>query len=397
MTQAQPTPIGLGETKRWLGAALLFGVVLSVLSVIGAFFSPGDFYRSYLLGYLLWIGITLGSMAIVMLQYLTGGAWGVISRRILESATQTLPLLIVLFIPICFGLHYLYDWSHPDLVRQEEVLRHRSGYLNVPFFIVRAAIYFVIWGLLAYFLTKWSNEQDLNESMADRVIVQKRLAALSAPGLILYVSSLSFAAVDWAETLDTKWYSSIWGLLFVAQQALSAFAFIIIVLAWLSRRGPLQGKIKPAHFRDLGNLLLASIMLWAYFSYSQLNIVWSGNLTGEISWYLKRLNTSWGWLGVALLVLQFIVPFLLLLFRPLKRNAILLAGVAVLVIVMRFVELGWIVLPGYYQQGFRLHWLNFSVPAAIGAFWVAIFLWRIGKQSLLPSAPKLEDALQHGQ
>ncbi len=384
------------ETQRWLRLALGAGIVLSIISIIGAFFSPGDFYRSYLMGYLLWISITLGSLAVVMLQYVTGGAWGIVSRRVLESATQTLPLLVILFIPLCFGLHYIYDWARPDLVQQEYALRHRSGYLNVPFFIVRAAIYFAIWGVFTYFLNRWSTEQDRSEKMGERVAIQKRLIALSSPGLVVYVFTLSFAAVDWAESLETDWHSTIWGFLFVAQHGISAFAFAIIVLAWLSRREPLLGKIKPAHFHDLGNLLLAFVMLWAYFSYSQLNIVWGGNLTSEISYYLHRLRTSWGWVGIALLALQFLVPFTLLLFRPLKRSASLLCGVAVLMIIMRFVDMWWIVLPSTFVKGFRLDWLNFSVPGAIGALWIAAFLWHIGKRPLLPLAPKLEEALQHG-
>ena len=397
MTAALPISATLvREARHWLRLALAVGIALWIISIIGAFFSPGDFYRSYLMGYLLWISITLGSLAVVMLQYVTGGAWGIISRRALESATQTLPLLVILFIPLCFGLHYLYDWAHPDLVQHEYTLRHRSGYLNVPFFIIRAAIYFAIWGVFTYFLNRWSTEQDRSEEMGERVTLQKRLIALSSPGLVVYVFSVSFAAVDWAESLETDWHSTIWGFLFVAQDGISAFAFAIIVVAWLSKREPLLGKVKPAHFQDLGNLLLAFVMLWAYFSYSQLNIVWAGNLTSEISYYLHRLRTSWGGVGIALLVLQFLVPFTLLLFRPLKRSASLLCGVAVLMILMRFVDTWWIVLPSTFVNGFRLHWLNFSVPAAIGALWIAAFLWHIGKRPILPLAPKLEEALQHG-
>jgi hypothetical protein len=397
MTTALAVPeVFLRDTRRWLRLAVGVGAALFIVSIIGAFFSPGDFYRSYLMGYLLWISITLGSLAVVMLQYVTGGAWGIVSRRALEAATRTLPLLVLLFIPLCFGLHHLYDWANPDLVRHEYALQHRSGYLNVPFFIVRAAIYFAIWGVFTYFLNRWSAEQDLSGGMGERVAIQKRLIALSSPGLVVYVFTLSFAAVDWAESLETDWHSSIWGFLFVAQQGVSAFAFAIIVLAWLSRREPLLGRIKPSHFHNLGNLLLAFVMLWAYFSYSQLNIVWSGNLTDEISFYLHRLRTSWGWVGIALLVLQFLVPFTLLLFRPVKRNGSLLCGIAILMILMRFVDTGWLVLPSTFVKGFRLHWLNFSVPAAIGALWIAAFLWHISKRPLLPLAPKLEEALQHG-
>jgi hypothetical protein len=377
--------------EQYFRPALGAGVLFSIVSIIGAFFSPGDFYHSYLLGYLFWIALALGSLALVMTQYLTGGAWGIVSRRPLEAATRTLPLLLVLFVPIAIGIPHLYDWSHADLVQREAVLRHRSGYMNPTMFIVRAIIYFAIWIGLSYFLNRWSAEEDESGTK------EKRLAAISAPGLILYTFTVTFAAVDWAESLETDWYSTMWGFLFVAGQGLETMAFVIIVLAFLSRREPMASVLKAAHFLALGKLLLMFVMLWAYFSFSQLLIVWAGNLTDEIPWYLRRLGTSWGWLGVALIVFQFIIPFLLLLSRPLKRNPVLLSCVVGIILIMRFVDLWWIVMPGYYQQGFRLHWLNFSTPLAIGGLWMAAFLWQLKKRPLLPlQAPGLEKALHYG-
>lgn len=391
MTSAfHPSPELQQDFRRLFRPALGVGIGLSIISLIGLFFSPGDFFRSYLMGYLFWLGLTLGSLGIVMMQYLTGGAWGIMTRRTLESATRTLPLLALLFIPVAIGIPHLYDWAHPDLVQREYVLHHRDVYMNTPMFIIRAVVYFLIWGVFAYFLNKWSVEQD------ERGGFEKRLAALSAPGLILYVFTVTFSAVDWAESLETDWYSTMWGFLFVASQGLAAFAFVIIVIALLARREPLASLFKPSHLHDLGKLLLTFVMLWAYFAFSQLLIVWSGNLTDEIPWYLRRFATSWGWLGIALIVFQFIVPFLLLLSRPLKRNVIALSCVVGLIIVMRFVDLMWIVMPGYYQRGLRIHWLNFSVPLALGGLWIATFIWQLKNRPLLPvNAPSLEKALQH--
>ena len=392
MTSAfHPSPELHQDLRRWFSPALGIGILLSIVSLIGLFFSPGDFFRSYLMGYLFWLGLTLGSLAIVMMQYLTGGAWGIMTRRTLESATRTLPLLALLFIPVALGIPHLSDWAHPDLVRQEYVLHHRASYMNTPMFIIRAIIYFLIWGVFAYFLNKWSAQQDQHGGF------EKRLAALSAPGLILYVFTVTFSAVDWAESLETDWYSTMWGFLFVAGQGLAAFAFIIIAMALLARREPLASRFKPSHLHDLGKLLLTFVMVWAYFSFSQLLIVWSGNLTDEIPWYMRRLATTWGWLGVALIVFQFIVPFLLLLSKPLKRNVIALCCVVGLIIIMRFVDLMWIVMPSYYQRGLRLHWLNFSVPLALGGLWIAAFIWQLKDRPLLPlNAPSLEKALHHG-
>ncbi len=387
-----PSPELRDDLGRLLRPALAIGILLSAVSIVGAFFSPGDFFRSYLMGYLFWLGLTLGSLGIVMMQYLTAGAWGVMTRRTLESATRTLPLLALLFVPIAIGIPRLYDWAHPNLVQHEYVLRHRAGYMNPSMFIVRAVIYFAIWIVFTYFLNRWSAEQDEHGGL------EKRLAAISAPGLILYVFTVTFSSIDWAESLETDWYSTIWGFLFVANQGLTAFAFIILAMVLLSKREPLAGRFRAAHLHDLGKLLLTFVMLWAYFAFSQLVIVWSGNLTDEIPWYLRRLATSWGWIGVALILFKFIVPFLLLLSRPLKRNSTALCTVVAITIVMCFLDLMWIVMPGYYQRGLRLHWLNFSVPLAIGGLWVAAFLWQLKGRPLLPvQAPALAKALAHGE
>lgn len=379
------------DLRRVFTPALGAGILLGIASIIGGIYSPGDFFHSYLMGYLFWLGLTLGCMGIVMLQYLTAGAWGIMTRRALESASRTLPLCAVLFIPIAFGMPWLYDWAHSDLVKNEYVLRHRHIYMNPSMFIGRAILYFIVWGIIMYFLNKWSLEQD------EKGGLEKRLARLSAPGLLIYVFTITFATIDWAESLENNWFSTIWGFLFVAREGMASFAFVIIVMALLSRREPLASRFKPAHLHDLGKLLLVFVMLWAYFEFSQLVVIWSGNLTDEIPWYLHRFATSWGVLGVLLIVLQFIVPFLLLLSRPLKRNVIALCCVVGLIIFMRWVDLMWVVMPQYYQVGFRLTWMNFVVPASIGCFWITVFVWQLQKRPLLPlQAPNLERALQHG-
>jgi len=380
------------DLRRVFTPTLGAGIVLGGISIIGGIYSPGDFFHSYLMGYLFWLGLTLGSMGIVMLQYLTAGAWGIMTRRTLESASRTLPLCALLFIPIALGIPWLSDWAHSDLVKNEYVLRHRHIYMNPSMFIGRAILYFVVWGIFIYFLNKWSLQQD------EKGGLEKRLARLSAPGLLIYVLTITFATVDWAESLENNWFSTIWGFLFVAREGLAAFAFVIIVMALLSRREPLASRFKPAHLHDLGKLLLVFVMLWAYFEFSQLVVIWSGNLTNEIPWYLHRFATSWGWLGVMLIVLEFMVPFLMLLSRPLKRNVAALCSVVGLIIFMRWVDLMWIVMPQYYQRGFRLTWMNFVVPASIGCLWIAVFVWQLNKRPLLPlQAPNLEKALHHGE
>jgi len=370
---------------------LAAGVLLLAASIVGAFFSPADFFHSYLIGYLFWIGLALGSMAFLMLQYLTGGAWGVVTRRILEAATRTLPLLAILFIPIGFGMSDLYDWARPELVCRDAVLQHRSAYTNPAFFLVRSAIYLLIWIAIAWLLNRWSPKQDENQRGS-----YSRLSKLSAGGLILYLFSITFAAIDWAESLENHWASTMWGFMFIAAEGLTAIGFLILVMTLLARREPMSGVLRPDHFHDLGKMLFANLMLWAYFVFCQYLIVWAGNLAGEIPYYVSRTQTSWGWLGVALIVVQFVIPALLLLNRDLKRNAYLLSGVVAIILVMRYMDLIWIVLPSYYKSGFRIQWMDVITPLGLGGIWIWAFLRELPRFPLLPvNAPEFQEALVH--
>lgn len=379
------------DLTRTRVSALLVGLLFLAVSVAGAFFNPNDFFHAYLIGYLFFVGLTLGSLAFLMLQYVTGGAWGVIARRPLEAATRTLPLLALMFIPLGVGVRNLYGWARPEVVAQDPVLQHRSPYSNVPFFLARAAAYLIIWMVLAYFLNRWSADQDRGVGNQ-----QRRLERLSAPGLILYGFTVTFAAIDWAESLESHWASTIWGFLSIAAEGLTALGFVILVLALLSRREPLLGVVKPDHFHDLGKMLFATLMLWAYFAFCQYLIVWSENLVDEIPYYLPRTRTSWGWLGVALIVVQFAIPLLLLLNRRLKRSAMLLSSVVVIILVMRYMDLIWIVLPGYYKAGFRIPWMEVLTPLGIAGLWLWAYLRELPRFPLLPvNAPGLETALAH--
>lgn len=379
------------DLRRFELPVLVAGILLLAASVAGAFFSPSDFFHSYLIGYLFWIGLTLGSMAFLMVQYLTGGAWGVVTRRTLEAVTRTLPLLAVLFLPIGFGMGSLYDWARPEVVQHNKTLLHRIGYMNPGFFLARAAIYLVVWMVFAFLLNRWSRE--LDSLPAGR---QNRLGKLSVGGLVFYLFSMTFAAVDWAESLQTRWSSTMWGFLFIAAEGLTALAFLILVMSFLSRREPMSSVLKPDHFHDLGKMLLANLLLWAYFAFCQYLIVWSENLPDEISYYLPRTRTSWGWLGVALIVVQFLIPALLLLNRPLKRSPYLLSAVALLILVMQYFNLVWIVLPGYYKAGFRIQWMDVLTPIGIGGIWLWAFLRQLPRFPLLPATlPELEEALVH--
>jgi len=387
------TPPEVGEFQR---RALVVGIAGVAICVLGAFFDSEQFFRSYLLAYVFWVGIALGCFAILMLQHMSGGAWGLVIRRVLESATRTFPLLAVLFIPIAIGVRSIYIWAGPHAGQGNEALQHaldhKAPYLNVPFFIGRAVFYFAIWILLSYLLNKWSLEQDRTKHRP----LTTRLQGISGPGLVLYGFTVTFASIDWIMSLEPQWFSTIFGVLVMGGQGLSAMAFIIAVVVVLSRYKPLSDVIKPSHLHDLGKLMLAFLMLWAYFGFSQFLIIWSGNLPEEIPWYVRRLQTSWKWVGLALVLLQFALPFVLLLSRDLKRNSRTLVTVAVAVIVMRLVDLIWLTVPEFHEGAFRIHWMDLLMPIGVGGLWLAYFAYQLKQRPLLPMGdPYLEEALAH--
>ena len=379
--------------ERFQRPALLVGAAALAICVVGAFFAPAQFFRSYLSAFLFWMGIALGCLAVVMLHHVTGGAWGLPIRRPLESGTRTLPLMLLFFLPIVVGAGKIYEWADPAAVAHDPILRHKSLYLNLPFFIGRAALYFAAWLALAYFLNRWSADQDRT---GDRPIA-RRLQLLSSAGLVAYGLTVTFASIDWAMSLEPHWFSTMYGVLFIAGQGLSAFAFIVALLVLLAGTPPLAGFVTQRHYHDLGKLMLAFVMFWAYVSFSQYLIIWSGNLPEEIPWYLRRLQGGWGWVGAALVVLHFVLPFLLLLPASANRNPRILGTVAAIVFLMRAVDVFWLTQPAFAGSRFRLHWMDILAPVGMGGLWLAAFLWQLGKRPLLPmNDPEMQEAVVHG-
>jgi hypothetical protein len=390
-------PAGAAGVQR---TALIVGVVGLVLCAVGFAGSRVDFFRAYLLGYLFWVGLSVGSLAVMMIGHLSGGAWNVVSRRVLEAASRTLPFMAILFVPIALGLHDLYLWADPGVVAGDAILLHKQPYLNVPFFLVRAVLYFVIWSAMAWLMSRWSLQQEREGEHGQSLWMQR----LSGGGLVVYAVTVLFMSVDWVMSLDPHWYSTIWGMLFMVGQGLSAFAFTIAVIVVLSRVEPMSRVVSAKHLHDLGMLMLAFVMLWAYLSFSQLILIWSANLPEEIPYYLRRMQGGWNWLGLALIFLHFALPFTLLLSRDLKRDGRRLIGVAVLVIVMRFVDLFWQMGPLEHagtaeaMSPLHVHWLDIVAPIALGGVWIALFVWQLRSRPLLPlGEPYLAEALEHGK
>ena len=365
--------------------SLIVGVIFAVLSAIGALLRPEEFFRGYLIGYMVWLGVTLGSMAILMLRHLTKGGWGMVIRRILGAAMRTVPLMALLFLPILFGLPKLYIWARPlnsiaDPHVQEHLRELTRNYLSIHGFVIRAVFYFLIWGTLAFFLTKWSAEQD-RPTVRDNT---RRFKAVSAAGLILYAFTISFAAIDWVMSLDPSWISTIYGLLFLIGQVLSALCFAVVVERILFDYKPMSQLLKPDYVHDHGKLMLAFVMVWAYFEFSQWLIIWAGNLPEEITWYVRRLKGGWGSIGLTLAMFHFAVPFVLLLSRPFKRDVRRLALLATWLIVMRYLDLIWIIEPNF-SKTFHLTWADVIVPLAIGGLWLAYFFRNLSAMPLVPA------------
>ena len=379
--------------------ALIAGIVFVVLFVVGLFVSPvmGNtqfdarrIFQSYLIGWTFWTGIAIGSLALLMLQHLTGGGWGLVIRRVLEAATRTLPAMAILFLPIILGAHSLYhEWADHEEAAAHPVVQAKTRYLNVPFFTVRAVIYFAVWIALAYLFNKWSLAQDRT---ADNRYT-KNMRLLSGPGMVALIFTVTFASIDWYMSLEPEWFSTIYGFIFVAAWALSSLAFVIAIMAWLSAQEPMRRIVAPLHFHDLGKLLLALVMLWAYFAFSQFLIIWSGNLPEEITYYLRRIYGGWGAVIVAIGILHFAAPFLFLLSRGIKRSPRSLAMIAVLIIVMRMVDLLWMLGPAFHHR----KWIVMDAVALIGfgGLWLWLFTWQLGKRSLIPiNDPQFESTME---
>ena len=372
--------------------ALIVGVVAAVLCVLGAFLSGQQFFRSYLYAFLFWMQFSLGCLGLMMLHHLTGGRWGFGIRRLFEAASMTLPLMALLFVPLLFGLPDIYGWADRAKVASDPILQYKSVYLNPPFFIVRYVLYFVIWFVFAWLLRSWSLRQD----HTGEPLLSRRMRLLSRGGLVVYVLTVTFATVDWGMSLEPEWVSTIYAAIYITGQGLMALALAVIVSTLLREKTVLPEVVNADRFNDLGSLMLAFIILWAYMSFSQLLIMWSGNLPEEVVWYVHRTAGGWKAVVIFLMLFHFAVPLFLLLSRDLKRRPQTLSLLAGWLIVAHLVQFLWLVQPAFYQHGFHIHWLDFVAPVAIGGLWIAVFAWQLKGKPLLPRRdPRFQEAFAH--
>lgn len=398
-----------GVVDRYRMRGLIVGVVFLVVGALASLLSGGvvQLLRTYLVGFFFCTGIAIGSLAWLMLGHMTGGAWHVVIRRILEAATRTLPLLFLMFIPVVVSLfvhppgeHALYEWTDHAVVEADAALRHKKDYLNIPFFIARGVFYFAVWFALAYFMNKWSRQQDATGDPR----IRRKMQDMGGPGILLFGFTATFAAVDWGMSLEPHWFSTIYGLIIMAGWGLSALAFAITVEVMLARHEPTSHIYKPSHLHDHGKLLLAMVMLFAYFSFSQFLIIWAGNLPEEIPYYIRRLQGGWQFVALAIILFHFALPFLLLLSRSLKRTGKTLRNVAILMLFMRVIDLVFLFAPSAHAGGghefhasdILYHMLPMlAMTVGLGGIWLWFYFGQLKTRPLLPvGAPDLQKALE---
>lgn len=389
------------EVSRWQSIALGVGAIATIACAVGAVFNLEQALRSWLLGFIYWGGISIGMLGILMLQYLTGGAWGVMIRRVVEAGSRTLWFSALLFLPIIAGITTIYPWVN---AAGDEIVQHRYIYLNPTSFGIRAIGYFAIWFVMVFLLNKWSGQQDSAENPEDAAKFLGNATAFSGPSMVIFALVVTFASIDWVMSLDKHWYSTIWGMLYLVGWALSAFAFIIALFSNLIDKEPFNRFLGKKHFHDIGKLMLALVMIWTYFNLSQFLIIYSGNLPEETPWYLARMTGGWQYVGLLLILLHFAFPFLLLLSRDIKRNSKWISKIALLILVVRLVDMYFHIGPQPFAHAdhgynaFSPSWMDFVAPVAVGGLWLWYFFGELKKRPLLPpNDPFVENAIKHGQ
>jgi hypothetical protein len=390
-----PSPELIMYLRRIGYGGLAVAFIGGIACVFGYVQARDEFYSAYLTAYLYWLGLTLGCLGVAMLHGLTGGEWGTAIRRVIEAGFQTLPLMALLFAPLWLGVDRIYEWANPDAVQHNELLTRKAGYLNIAGFHTRAIIYFIAWIVIGWLLTLSSpNDDPVLDSPRSR-----RLQRTSALGFIIYGLTITLASVDWVMSLEPEWYSTMYGVLYMGGQAVSGMSFALVAVLLLGQFEPWSRTVTAQRRNDLGNLLLTFVMFWAYVAFMQYLVIWSGNLPEENIWYLRRSRSGWQYLVISLMLFHFAVPFLLLLSRKRKRDTTGIFRIAVLLLVMRYVDLYWLVVPGFQRdetnaKAFALHWLDLAAMAAIGGTWLAMFGWRLLARVKLPIYdPELVEAV----
>jgi hypothetical protein len=365
--------------------ALVIGVIAFAITLVGLFLNAQHFWQSYLYGYIAISALAIGSLGIFLLHNVVGGNWGVAIRRFIESGLQTLPMFALLVIPILFATGSLYKWTDATYRAEHFAVGHKAVYMNVPFFVGRTIFYFAVWLFLGWRILGMANEHDRTGDPA----LFKKIKGRSAPALLVFVLTTTYAFIDWIMSLEPDWYSTIYGWLFTVGEVLLTFAFMIALLVLFSKHEPFASFVKTQHYHDLGNLMLAFTMLWAYMGLAQFLIIYAENLPDEIPWYIRRFSGGWGYLGWFISIFHFCVPFLLLLMRFVKKNPQRLRALAIWIICVRMLDIFWFVVPAFRQRGLEVYWTDLTALIGMGGIWLAYFIFNLKKRPMLvPNDPR---------
>jgi hypothetical protein len=368
------------------GGALLGAVGCAILGAA----NPKQFFFSWLVSFLFFVSLALGGLFFVLIQYASQGGWGIVLRRIGETTFATVPVMAALFLPLLFGLDDLYSWAVPGAAEHDALLRWKSPFLNLPFFLIRAALYFVIWSAIALLYYRGSRAQDVTGDPG----VTARLRRLAGPSLIVLALTQTFASIDWIMSLTPHWYSTMFGVYFFAGSFVGFIALLSVVAVAMRSAGLLDTVITPEHLHDVGKLLFAFTSFWAYIAFSQFFLMWYANLPEETVWYKARLEGSWTQVSVLLLLGHFVAPFFYLMGRTVKRKGATLAVGGAWLLVMHFVDLYWQVMPTLHPEGFRPSVLDVAALLAVGGCCVAAAGWLMRRQPLVPVRdPRLAESL----
>jgi len=377
----------ISGTAFYQKPALTIGITGLIATLAGYFIDHSQFFFSYLTAYMFWMTMTLGALFFTLLHHLTSADWSIVLRRILETVMMTLPVMAILFIPILLGLHDLYHWSHEDVIATDPILQKKSAYLNPVFFTIRVVGYFTIWFLLARGLYKTSLAQDAGHRPEQIVKMRK----ISAPGMVLFALTITFASFDWLMSLDAHWYSTIFGVYIFGGSLLAILTFMVIFGNLLRKKGVLADTITIEHYHDLGKFLLAFIIFWGYIGFSQYFLIWYANIPEETIWYLHRWEGSWKVITMVIVFAHFVVPFMALLPRFAKRNLSILTFFAVWILIMHWIDIYWLVIPNLHHHGAHFSWMDLTATLGIGGIFFWYFLNKFYKHALVPVGdPRLD-------
>ena len=375
--------------------ALVVGVAGLAAGVLLALIGSADFFESYLYAFLFWVGLPLGCLVLLLTNHMAGGSWGALIQRPLEAGASILPLMALFFLPLLFGLSGLYIWTDADYVAATPSVAWKAWYLSVPFWIGRTALYFITWIMIARYFVARSQAQDADAEGSG--LIGYRMKSMAGAGIMMYILTMTLAAVDWGMSLTPTWWSGIYGVIFIVSQAITAIAFIIAVMATLAARDKRIDELLTAkRLQDLGNFMLAFTVFWAYTSISQLIILWSNNVVETNTWYVLRFGPGWSAVGMFLLFFGFFAPFFILLSRWVKRKRRALVLVAAWAWIVQLTNMFFFIVPTFERSGVALRPLDIVLVIGIGGVVLSFFFRSLSSRPLLPiNDPRLAKVEGH--